>query len=489
MALSEEKITKANKLFTLSGSLQFTRYFFKHRFNRKFVIGEHHRIISKALDRVMSGECLRLMINIAPRYGKTEQAVKNFIAEGLARSKGKAKFIHLSYSDDLALDNSEEIREFVSLPAYQQFFPEVQIKKGTDAKKKWYTTNGGGVYATSAAGQVTGFGAGQVDEELDDNDFPEPTDEDFAGAIIIDDPIKPEDADSDTVRERVNMRFDSTIRNRVNSRKTPIVIIMQRLHPNDLCGYLQRPDEQDKWEIISLPCLIPEGTGWRALWPFKETVEELFKQKKSNEVVFGRQKQQDPMPKAGLMFPKSELNFYTHDEDMFEDPEFRYLAADPANLGGDDFAALDTALIGNKIYVPEVLYNTEGTDINEPAVVDMILRSKTRHAGIEGVFGWDETVKRIRETVDQKDWDCEIRSLKPRQGKHSRIMNRSSFIKNNFYFREDYMNFPQYAKFINNLCSYLKIQQPGLKNKHDEAPDVCEMAAGYYEKNFPELFT
>ena len=49
------------------------------------------------------------------------------------------------------------------------------------------------------------------------------------------------------------------------------------------------------------------------------------------------------------------------------------------------------------------------------------------------------------------------------------------------------MKMPQYKKFIENLTAYLKIQAPGLKNKHDEAPDVCEMAAGWYEKNHPEV--
>ena len=101
------------------------------------------------------------------------------------------------------------------------------------------------MYAVSTQGQVTGFGAGNVDEEepikgsdtADNLTF----DEDmnvmlgqigakqnvFQGAIMIDDPIKPEDADSDIVRERINLRFENTIRNRTNSRNTPIIIIMQ----------------------------------------------------------------------------------------------------------------------------------------------------------------------------------------------------------------------------------------------------------------------
>ena len=83
-------------------------------------------------------------------------------------------------------------------------------------------------------------------------DFIPAWESDFAGAIVIDDPIKPEDALSETIRERVNNRFESTIRNRVNSRNTPIIIIMQRLHEHDLCGYLHEI-EPEEW-VKACPC-------------------------------------------------------------------------------------------------------------------------------------------------------------------------------------------------------------------------------------------
>ena len=160
------KELKVAKYKCLTDTLFFTRYFFKKRFNRKFVIGEHHRIIAETLDRVIKGELKKVIFNIAPRYGKTEMCVKNLISEGLAINPA-ARFIHLSYSDDLALDNSDEVREIVKSAEYQEMFPHVKIKPKSDSKKKWYTSEDGGVYATSAAGQVTGFGAGQVDNEDD----------------------------------------------------------------------------------------------------------------------------------------------------------------------------------------------------------------------------------------------------------------------------------------------------------------------------------
>lgn len=495
-------------------SLEFhTRYMYKKKNGRKFIMGDHHRIIIEALERVLRGECKRLIINVAPRYSKTELAVKQFISNGLALN-AKAKFIHLSYGDDIALDNSESIKDVIQSDFYQELFPEVQIKKDAKAKDKWYTTEGGGVLARSAAGQVTGFGAGAVDltdeerKEIERKEMEEferdvedflaevgvQVEEDeldkkfkFSGAIIIDDPIKPEDADQDTIREKVNSRFDSTIRNRVNSRDTPIIIIMQRLHPMDLSGYLMREDEQDEWEVISLPCIKEDGT---ALWPFKHTVEELNKMRKSNELVFERQYMQNPQPKTGLMFPKQDLKFFSIKDmiDKLQDRDFCYIAVDPANLGGDDFASITGKLIGDKIYVDDVIYNTDGADNNEIETVDFVLRHKANEVGVEGVFGWQDTVDRIEATLQRRGYMNDVRSLRPRTAKHVRIAARSSFIKNHFVFRDDYIDYPQYDKFMRNLTSYRKVQEAGNKNKHDEAPDVCEMVAGFYERNFPDVW-
>lgn len=496
----DSNTAKVAKTKCLTDFLFHTRYFFKAQFNRKFIIGEHHKIIAEALEKVLRGEIKRLLIAVSPRYGKTELAVKSFISSGLALNPA-SKYIHLSYADALALDNSEAIKDLVQSDAYQELFPEVQIKKDSKAKDKWYTTKGGGVLARAAGGQVTGFGAGLVDEERD-NDLDEfmagmqPIEENyldkkfkFGGAIIIDDPQKPEDADSETVREKVNSRFDSTIRNRANSRDTPIIVIMQRLHPLDLIGYLERENEQDEWHLISLSCLTFDEEGnKKALWPHKETVEELEKQRIANEVVFERQKQQNPKPKAGLLFPLDELHFYDPQQLDLADPDFCYVPCDPANEGGDDFASGVFKLVGDKIYIQDVLYNTEGADFNEAAMVQMIKQAKANSVGVESVFGWIETAKRVREDLEKKNFEGEFRMLRPRTSKHSRILNRSSFIKNHFVFRSDYNNIPQYAKFMRNLTSYLKIQAPGAMNKHDDAPDICEMGGSYFEKNFAHLF-
>lgn len=265
------------------------RYFFRQNEGRSFNVGDHHKRIAAALDRVFAGECRRLIINCPPRYSKTEMAVKAFIAKGLALNPA-SKYIHLSYSASLALDNSERTKDIVASDWYQELFPYVQIKPDSKAKQKWYTTAGGGVYATSSAGQVTGFGAGLVEEDFPNEDNAHK----WGGAIIIDDPLKPEDAFSPVIRNKVNDRFENTIRSRVNSRNTPIIVIMQRLHRDDFAGYLQSL-EPNEWEVLSLPALSVDSEGHEvALYPFKHTVEELHKIQAANRFVFETQYQQNP---------------------------------------------------------------------------------------------------------------------------------------------------------------------------------------------------
>ena len=146
--------------------LYFTRYFFKENYNRKFVVSPHHQKIANKLKEVIDGKCKRLIINIAPRYGKTELAVKAFIAYGFALNP-RSKFLHVSYSQELAVANSEEVRDsFILNPEYDRFF-NVGLNPSSTAKKKWETKEGGVLYATATGGQVTGFGAGDVDNEED----------------------------------------------------------------------------------------------------------------------------------------------------------------------------------------------------------------------------------------------------------------------------------------------------------------------------------
>lgn len=268
--------TIARKIECEEDPLYFSRYFFKQRMGAKMIVAPHHRVINDTLMRVVSGEIKRLIINVPPGYTKTELATINFIAHSLAMNN-RSRFLHLSYSHNLALLNSSTARSIVKSTAFQSMWP-MALKEDSDSKAMWWTEYGGGVYASSAAGQVTGFRAGHMEEG-------------FQGALLIDDPVKPDDAFSETVRDGINNRFNETIKSRLAVETTPMIVIMQRIHYHDLSGYLLRGGSGEKWHHLNLPVIIdnsapyPEENthgipvdhglpdGW--LWPFKHNETHL----------------------------------------------------------------------------------------------------------------------------------------------------------------------------------------------------------------------
>ena len=266
-----------------SDLLLFSRYIYKEQHRRNFIISHHLEQIADTLQKVYDGEITRLIINMPPRYGKTELAIKLFISWCLAK-RPTSKFIHLSYSNDLALDNSSQTKEYINSEPYQNIW-DMKLKQDAQGKQKWFNTEGGGVYATSAGGAITGFGAGSTT-----------VNEGFGGAIIIDDPLKPDDAFSEVKRKAVNERYNNTIRSRVNSRETPIIIIMQRLHEEDLSGYLLDGGSGEDWTHLCLPALDENNNP---LWEQKHTFNELERIRQANRYTFAGQYMQTPAPDEG----------------------------------------------------------------------------------------------------------------------------------------------------------------------------------------------
>lgn len=288
MLTKEDKVLK---VMCENSLLFFTRYLYKSIHGKKFTVAPHFEKMAETLEKVVNGEITRLIINIPPRYGKTELAVKAFIAYGLAINP-RSKFIHLSYSDALALDNSSQTKEYVEHEAYQKFW-KMNLKKDAQGKQKWFNEFGGGVYATSSGGAITGFGAGVTGSSL------------FSGAIIIDDPLKPDDAFSEVRRKAINERFNNTIRSRINDRNTPIIVIMQRLHEDDMSGFLLNGGSGEDWHHLCLPALDEDNNP---LWEEKHTFEELMQIKQANNYTFAGQYMQRPAPDEGGEWKKEWFN-------------------------------------------------------------------------------------------------------------------------------------------------------------------------------------
>lgn len=279
MLTNEEKVLK---VMCENDFLFFARYIYKENHRRNFTVAPHFVLIAEFVMKIIKGEIKRGIINMPPRYGKTELLVKCLIAYGLAIN-ARSKFIHLSYSDDLALDNSSQAKEYVESDSFQTLWP-MKLKKDAQGKKKWFNEYGGGVYATASGGAITGFGAGQANAN------------EFSGAIIIDDPLKPDDAFSEVKRKAVNERYNNTIRSRVNDRETPVIVIMQRLHEEDMSGFLLNGGSGEKWDHLCLPALSDDNTP---LWEEKHTFEELEQIRQANRYNFAGQYMQQPAPDEG----------------------------------------------------------------------------------------------------------------------------------------------------------------------------------------------
>jgi predicted phage terminase large subunit-like protein len=267
--------------------LHFTQIFYYLRTGRKFESStppgreSHYISICRELTNVLDGNTKRLIINVPPRYGKTELVI-HFVCWAMAQFP-ESNFLYTSYSHSLAKKQTQTIRNIIQMQEYIDFF-NVRIKEDSSAKDNFETIQGGSVYAAGAGGSITGRGAGIKNCEL------------FGGCIVIDDIIKPDEATSEVVRKSINEWFYNTLQSRTNSPNTPIIFIGQRLHEDDLVANLIKTKE---WETLIIPAIDAAGNP---LHPQMHDLPTLFKMKETSPYNFASQYQQDPQPAGGGIF-------------------------------------------------------------------------------------------------------------------------------------------------------------------------------------------
>lgn len=263
------------------------------------------------------------------------------IAHGLAINP-QARFLHLSYSADLALGNSTKARSIVTSKEFQQMW-KLNIMPDTNSKSTWHTNQHGGVRASSSQGQVTGFRAGHMyDGEQSGL---------YSGSLIIDDPVKPADAYSEILREGVNETYNETISSRLALEDVPVIVIMQRIHYRDLSGYLLRGGSGEKWHHLNLPVYIdnsipynPKNThgipiehglpdGW--LWPLKHN-DEHKAALMSHRRKYRAQYMQDPIERdeETALWNESMMN-KAHQSMWDYEPRRVIVSVDPAVSNND----------------------------------------------------------------------------------------------------------------------------------------------------------
>jgi predicted phage terminase large subunit-like protein len=263
----------------------------------------HIDAMSDWLMAVTGGQVTRLIINIPPRTSKSS-VVTIFYPCWEWLQNPSQRWVFSSYGIDLSRKHSVARRDIILSPWYQRNWGSViQLSGDQNVKTEYANTRQGVMLSTSTGGTVTGFGGNR---------------------IIIDDPLKPEESLSDLARETANRFFDQTLWGRLDDKKKgAIVLVMQRLHENDLTGHLLSGSKSgEKWEHLCLPAEDTPGkvistpshqyTRARLLWPEREDEPQIAAAKlRLGPYGYAGQYLQQPAPPGGGRFKREWYRYFT----------------------------------------------------------------------------------------------------------------------------------------------------------------------------------
>jgi predicted phage terminase large subunit-like protein len=243
----------------------------------EFIGGRHHKIMANAFERVVNGECKRLIINMPPRHTKSEFASYLLPAWFLGKYPNK-KVIQSSNTGELAVGFGRKVRNLVDSETYKAIFPNLELQQDSKAAGRWNTSKGGDYFAIGVGGTVTGKGA---------------------NLLIIDDPHSEQEAalaaSNPDVFDKVTEWYTSGPRQRLQPGGA-IVIVMTRWAQRDLTGQVLKAAAArggEQWEVIEFPAIMPSGKPlWPEFWELSEL--EALRQELPN-AKWQAQYQQNPV--------------------------------------------------------------------------------------------------------------------------------------------------------------------------------------------------
>ncbi|MDR3385587.1 MAG: phage terminase large subunit [Rudaea sp.] len=312
-----------------------------------FVPSAHLEVLCAKLDAVRQGKIKRLIVNVPPRSLKSVCASIALPAFWLGQDPS-AQILTVSYAAELALKLAGDCRSVMAADWYKNVFT-TRLSAQKNAVNEFMTTQQGVRLSTSVGGVLTGRGA---------------------DVIIIDDPLKPEEALSETQRRHVNEWFDHTLYSRLNSKvDSAIIIIMQRLHEDDLVGHVLG---QEPWEVLSFPAIAeqdesivfetPAGMkrfsrrAGEVLQPDREPQAVLDSLRQSmGEYHFSGQYGQRPMPLGGGMIKEKWFARYDTLPEKFDGVLQSWDTANKATELSDYSACTTWGLKGKDAYLLHVL--------------------------------------------------------------------------------------------------------------------------------------
>lgn len=439
------------------------RCFYELNPNAKFLPNWHIEVVASELEACRRGEITRLSINQPPRSLKSHCASVAFVAFLLGHEPS-ARIICASYGQDLANKHALDCRTVMTSAWYQALFPRTRLSPERLALQEFMTTKQGFRLSTSVGGVLTGRGA----------DF-----------IIIDDPLKPDEALSDTQRKAVNDWFDHTLYSRLNDKRTGrIILIMQRLHEDDLVGHVLGTEP---WKVIRFPAIAEQDEIYLTRTPYGEqrferrAGEALHAQREPLEILkhlrealgeynFAGQYQQTPAPAGGGLVKAEWFKTYTA-ADMPMTFEMVFQSWDTANKPSElsDYSVCTTWGIKEKhVYLLHVFRKRLGYPELKRAV-----REQADAFGPKAILIEDKAsgTQLIQELVS--DGVHTIKKYEPTMDKIMRMNSVTSTIENGF------AHLPDKAAW---LGEYLHELTSFPKGKHDDQADSTSQALDWFRE-------
>jgi predicted phage terminase large subunit-like protein len=306
----------------------------------------HIEAMTYALERVRHGEIKRLVITVPPRSLKSICASVALPAFALGHDPTR-KFICVSYAQGLAEKHASDCRALMRSSMYQRIF-RTRISPAKDTQLEFATLAGGFRLATSVGGTLTGRGG---------------------NFIILDDPLKPQDACSVLARNNLMQWYGNTLLSRLdNKAEDSIVVVMQRLHVDDFVAHLL---EQGGWTHLNLPAIaeseerIPLGPKrehvrkpGEVLHPEREPLSSLEQLKQNmGSMDFNAQYQQTPVPEGGNFIKRNWFRTYNHPPSRA--PEDRTIVSWDTALSAKELSSYSVCMVvqvrGESVYVLDVL--------------------------------------------------------------------------------------------------------------------------------------
>lgn len=267
--------------------LDFVRYVWPEA-----ILGEHHKRMASAFDRIANGTLKRLIVNMPPRHTKSEFASYLLPAFLLGRDP-RSQVIEATHTAELAVKFGRKVRDLVDDERYRELFPDVALKADSKAAGRWDTNKGGTYFAVGVGGAMTGRGA---------------------DILIVDDPHTEGDAASELALDNAWDWYQGGPRTRLQPGGA-IVVVMTRWGTKDLTARLlkaQKSHRADRWEVIEFPAILPSG---RPLWPEYWKLDELLAVKASLSVQkWNALYQQQPTNDEGAILKREWWRVWPHDD-------------------------------------------------------------------------------------------------------------------------------------------------------------------------------